>query len=173
MRDTQGNARVVFRNLALTSFGAGVYRARCSGGRMRSWDRFVVVSMMVSLGIVGCGGAQNAGPGADPANEKISAEPNGWVYGEWERCKKETGAAETYIRRGTNRDGCDTPDDTWIFSKDGKWTHGAESGAYSIGPTQSSCDLPAKSVGLAGTPGSVVMIWESDNRVTMTSPCLK
>lgn len=146
---------------------------------MRVWNTFFVAATMVFLAIAGtgCGGAaQTSGTPTEPVNEqakeKTGAVSNDWVYGEWERCKGDNGANEWYVRRGTSNEGCEKSDDTWIFSKDGKWTHGSESGAFSIGPTQSSCELPEKSVGLAGTPGTVILIWESDNRVRMTTPCL-
>ncbi len=136
---------------------------------MEAFSRVGVVALFgIALGIGGCGGS--AGPGPATGDKKASG-PNAWLFGEWDLCTAGN-AASDYARRGTSRDGCADTGDSYTFGADGKWTHGKESGSFSVGPATSACKLPEKAVGLAGTVGTLIAIWVSDNRITLTTPCL-
>jgi hypothetical protein len=118
---------------------------------------------------VGCATEAAPAKNAPPQNG-----PYAWVYGEWELCSAGTGMLTVYARRGTSRDGCDAAaqDGSWVFAEDGTWASPTGKGTMSWAKAQSRCELPEKSVGIAGDMPYMIAIWESDSRIAITSPCL-
>lgn len=122
--------------------------------------------------VLGCPPATTTTPPTDGAKPAPPTEPHAWLWGEWELCNHDSGALEHYVRRGASREGCGAKGDVWTFTRPGTWTHEGQQGDFSIGPTQSACDHPAGAIGLAGTPGHLIVRQETNDKIEVTSPCL-
>lgn len=118
-----------------------------------------------------CRPAATTTPPTD-GGDRAAADPHAWLWGEWELCNPDSGSLQTYVRRGASREGCEAKGPIWTFTRPGRWSHEGQEGDFSIGPTQSACDHPAGAIGLAGTPGHLIVVRETDDRITMTTPCL-